>query len=407
MAKFSFNPIKWFRRKRRPPQPAQSNAPASLKAPVQPRKSGDLFMQLITVQKNLQSMELAVRQQIDTSWLVQKTSNQMATLKRQAETVGEEELAQAAGQLSAYFETVSEGRLVFSEEGVALVREFVAIFKDAIGDAAPGIRMLDHGKLESWNWQYQALMAQMKPIEETQTPAQGETATLERAAHNDTDAQVGNFSIGETEQPSVVKDDAEKGLPKEIYDPALNDLVAGKPDFAFPKAEDFSAASPSPGIESVRQDELSDTPSVDSLPPYDPTDEARVRDVVISDSEIRSPRGRMDSGHTVSTPSFADRGPGAQRSVAPEADPPKLTPGKMEAESVKSPVQLEEVERLKRKLFDLHEEQETLSWRMNGILGGLKKAVKSEQAAQSESTRADGLDTQEMEDIIFIGRKKG
>jgi hypothetical protein len=407
MAKFSFNPIKWFRRKRRLPEPAHSSAPASLKAPAQPRKSGDLFMQLITVQRNLQSMELAVRQQIDTSWLVQKTSNQMATLRRQAEIVGEDELAQAAGQLSAYFETVSEGRLVFSEEGVALVREFVAIFKDAIGDAAPGIRMLDHEKLESWNLQYQALMAQMKPIEETQTVAQGEAATSEHAAHSVPGKHVDNLPPGETEQPGVVKDGSETGFPKEIYNAALDDLVAEKPDFAFPKAEDFSGASPSPPIESIRQDELSDTLSVDSLPPYDPTDEARVRDVVISDSETRSPRGRMGGSDAISPPLFADRGLGAQRGAVLEPHSAKPAPGRLEGKSVKSPVQLEEVERLKRKLFDLHEEQETLSWRMNGILGGLKKAVKSEQAAQNESMCADGPDTQEMEDIIFIGRKKG
>ena len=79
---------------------------------------------------------------------------------------------------------------------------------------------------------------------------------------------------------------------------------------------------------------------------------------------------------------------------------------RQEKERFKSPVELEEVERLKSKLLELHEKQEKLSTRMTGILGDFKEVVKRTDV-KPRPPAPEELSVEDLEDLIFIGRKKG
>jgi hypothetical protein len=139
------------------------------------------------------------------------------------------------------------------------------------------------------------------------------------------------------------------------------------------------------------EDESEPVPE-DEIPLYDPSEEIAVRDVLISDAEIKTAREYMELGE--------DR-PKVGEPAAANGLPPKV-PEKIE----KSPVQLQEVERLKSRLLELHEKQELLSSKMSNILGDYKKAVQTE-TGRKDSPSVEDLDLQDLEDIIFIGRDKG
>ncbi len=407
MAKFSLNPFRWFRKKPRPVPSAASISSPVLKPPAQPRKSGNIFLHLITLQKTLQSVDLAVRQGIDYTWLVQKAASQVSLLKLEAETVGEEELAQAAGQVLAYFETVSGERLDLDEEGVALIREFAIIFKDAIGDAVPGVRALDTRQLEQWNSRYQWLMARMKPIEVDVSPSETEEAEVEEEEVDDAAPAVEAIDEVRADGEVVVEETTE-----EEDEWALDESFGDKAPAAFPGEGDFIPPFDRERLvestERERSDEsdVSEPDSMEELAAYDPADEFQARDVVIPDAEIKSARESIEAGEP--RPEFAER---KEEPVTPTTRPPepqraRPVPRRDEEQPVKSPVQLEEVERLKEKLLELHEKQEMLSSRMSGILGDFKKVVRGEHESH-EPVSVEEFDIEDLEDLIFIGRKKG
>jgi chemotaxis protein histidine kinase CheA len=454
MTKFSPNPLKWFKKKTRSKASLSPGQPALLKARAKPRKSGDIFMHLITIQKSLRSLELSMRQKIDFSWLVQKITGQLAILKLEAETVDEEELAAVAGQVEAYFETVAEGRLDFDEKGLAVMLEFTNIYKNALGDTVSDQPDFHQKRLEGWNESYQALMANMRPSFE-EAPAQTEEVPMEGTSakvHEIRDEELEPFDeqLEETyETPSALElTDAETGLEFAGYEsdmyaaeePATLDLdedtdeigalaefieqiseepAATPSDFpmedeipeeepediveepspvVFETPADFASSLPEDEIDAIDnfgdfdiQDE-GESESEDEIPLYDPSDELQVRDVVISDAEIKSAREYMELGE--------DR-PKVREPVAADSPPPH------EHDVIeKSPVQLEEVERLKSKLSELHEKQEMLSTKMSSILGDYKKAVQTEPVGR-DLPAVEDLDLEDLEDIIFIGRDKG
>jgi len=364
-------------------------------------------MHLILLQKTFQSMDLSLRQQIDSTWLVQKAASQVSLLRLEAETVGEEELAQAAGQVLTYFETINEGRLDLDAEGVAVVRDFALIFKDALGDAAPGVRALDEKQVEAWESRYQALMAHMRPMIEEEAdlaepedvgPGEEDEIALETS---------GAYAAGpvETDEDERVDDALDETYKPVHADSVDEDVAADYPDeeeFA-PVADEAFPAEPEEIHEEAAKEEIADldpseTTSAEDLPFYDPAEDVRARDVVIPDAEGRSARERMAMREP--EPDLAAR---RQESEAP---PSRVAPAGSDKEAPKAPVQLEEVERLKEKLLQLHEKQEMLSSRMSGILGGLKKAVRGEDGRQ-EPPPVEDLDVDELEDLIFIGRRKG
>ncbi len=397
MSKFSLNPLKWLKRESKPAEPPPIISSPLLKPAAQPRKSGNIFMQLITLHKNLQSMELACRQGIDPSSFVRKASDQIALLKREAEMVGEEELAQGAGQLLAYLDTVSECRLDLDEEGVKVMRDFIIIFKDAMGDAAPGLRILDSERLEMWNSRYQSLMARMKPIENEIDISDLDADVA--AVKSDEDVSI-STSVDEPVQEAI-----------EAYGQVQDELAESKPALDFPSGGELGRQSDQePSEEAVEETPADDVVSAgvstpDSLPPYETDEELHVSDVVISDAEIKSAREFMELGEP--KPELARKADDAgARTVAPLDARGAFKNNGDDGTSVKSPVQLEEVERLKKKLLELHEKQEMLSSKMTGILGGLKKVVKAEQKP-AEPPSVEELGVDQLEDIIFAGRKKG
>ena len=413
MARFSFNPLKWFRGKG---QSAVSSSAASetlLKPPAQPRKSGNIFMHLILLQKTLQSMDLSLRQQIDSTWLVQKAASQVSLLRLEAEAVGEEELAEASGQVLAYFETINEDRLDLDEEGVGVVHDFALIFKDALGDAAPGVRALDEKQIEAWDSRYQSLMARMSPLIEEDAGVT-ELGGVGPGEETDVEQEVsGPYETADAHEETGVVERAEDGRVDEpvggTYKPAHARDIEEETPVEYPDAEEFVPISDeeySAESEEIAALDAAEASSAEMLPFYDPAEEVRARDVVIPDAEVKSARERMELGEP--EPEVVER---KRRTEETRPEPVRgkrveAAPGRIDREIPKSPVQLEEVERLKEKLLHLHEKQEMLSSRMSGILGGLKKAVRGEDAGQ-ESQPVEKLDIGELEDLIFIGRKKG
>lgn len=409
MTKFSPNPLRWFSKRQWPKTSSASGSPALLRAPAMPRKSGNIFMHLINIQKSLKSMELAMRQQIDFSWLNQKITVQMAVVKREAETVKEEELAAVAGQVEAYFETVFEGRLDLDEEGLAVVLEFTNIFKDIFGDAVSATSSVDLERLDSWNTCYQSLMAKMRPS--------CEDAPLEAPAIEDAEPEPSEKPAADFKEARPIfelSDDAEDTEPAPLRQAAEEAPdVAETPDLGreeavaeeqipsgFETSSDFAGASFEDNVDAA--DDIAGVESPEEIPLYDPNEELRVRDDVISDAEIKSAREYMDVGK--SKPKVRQT---KQAGRAAKIEPPaRGRAGRKRGKAEQSPVQLQEVERLKAKLTELHEKQEMLSSKMTNILGDYKKAVRTE-AGRQDSPPTEDLGIKELEDIIFIGREKG
>ena len=427
MTKFSPNPLNWFKKKRSKASQS-SGQPALLKPPAKPRKSGDIFMHLITIQKSLKSLELSMRQKIDFSWLVQKITGQMAMLKLEAETIDEEELAAVAGQVETYFETVAEGRLDFDEKGLAVMLEFTNIYKNVLGDTVSDEPTFHQKRLAGWNELYQTLMANMKPSYE-ETPAKEtqaevyeikedeiehideqideayETSPVLELSDEDAEIEVVDYESSEdiAEEPAILdlegetaEDDylSEESMPEEEPE----DIAEEPIPVASETPADFASSLLEDEVDAMNEidgfdvgDESESVPE-DEIPLYDPSEEIAVRDVVISDAEIKSAREYMELGE--------DR-PKVREPVAVN-DSSSQGHDKIE----KTPVQLEEVERLKSKLSELHEKQEMLSTKMSTILGDYKKAVQTE-AGWQDSPSVEDLDLEDLEDIIFIGRNKG
>ncbi|RJP26006.1 MAG: hypothetical protein C4520_01340 [Candidatus Abyssobacteria bacterium SURF_5] len=418
MAKFPVNPLKWFQKKEAVSQASPRPQASTARPAAQPKKSGGIFMHLITLQKNLQSIELALQQQIECNWLLQKAKTIVSALRGEAEKAEEEELAQGSGQVLAYLDTVLDGRLDFDEEGVSVIKDFVIIFKDALGDAAPGIRMLNVNELEEWNGRYQRLMARMKPVEENSaSEVEGppgfdeqpvsiieidnifETAGL-------IDGQQYPGASEERQDEAEFLGTSEQSAPLRI-DPIHADENLIEADSA-PSVEETEAVPP---IESETDAEVIPFRPHEAVPPVEEppeieievipigADEANIKDVIIPDAEMKSARELLESDQPPPPP--------------PQLDPPKRTavekiggPAGNGQSGVKTPVQLEEVERLKRKLLQLHEKQEILSTKMSGMLGDLKKAVRTDQKPPA-AVSIEKMDIDELEDLIFIGREKG
>jgi len=329
--------------------------------------------------------------------------------------VHEEELAQATGQVMAYFQTVSEKRLILDEEGIALVRDLITIFKDALGDAAPGIRALDGGQLEAWNSRYQSLMARMKPIEEGVEHIESDEAEIdddemfEQASGRVADVDSVREPPGETsghdaslpEQETIEQSD-------DLRDKLARAMAAMESSAEEPPASDVEEKVLDETDEAEPPHELEDGQPLpmEDVPHYDPAEEVHVRDVVISDAEVGSAREYMALGKR--KPQFTPKEDQAPASFIAEHSNEDSQRSRRESQDnfVKSPVQLEEVERLKRRLLELHEKQEMLSSKMSGILGDLKKAVRGDQKNRGRSSVGE-LDIEDLENLIFIGRKKG
>jgi hypothetical protein len=392
MSKVPGNPLKWFKKEKRtpspPPQPIRS-----VKQPAHPRKSGNIFMHLINLQKNLQAIELAFRQGLDYQGLVQKTKVIVSALKMEAEVAGEEDLAQGAGQILACLETILDNRLDLDEEGIGTIFDFVVLFKDALGEAVPGIARLNHARLEEWNVRYQEFMSRMKPIKE----------------------DVGQQNTGE---PFVEDLHALESM-EEIHEPAVPEAVLQEE--VFPEEEqalESGAVEEEPADAISAQVESLDTPEdrdvadvqspeddVEGLQVVESVSELNVQDIIISDAERKSARETLESGESdsASPPVFQKNGLfdlGQQPSERNGS-----SPFRNGESAVKTPVQLEEVERLKKKLLHLHEKQELLSSKMSGILGDLKKTAQEQKTPETVSV--EDLDIDDLEDLIFIGRKKG
>lgn len=406
------NPLKWFKRKLQPPTPSRSASQPILKMPAKPRKSGNIFMLLITIQKSLKSIELALRQKIDFTWLMQKTAGQMSVLKLEAETVKEEELAGVAGQVKAYFETVSEGRLDFNEEGLSVISDFVNIFKDAMGDPVSGPGSLDRERLEEWDSRYQALMAQMKPgyedtllerdkageaesFDEPDLSVAGEEAA---ASEEGKEAQyVETAPVGEPEEEEITISYQEAIEDDAPVDSPAGEIIFDVSDKVDPEASGEVAGDLTDTIESPHEEEI---------PLYDPSEEIHVRDVVIPDAEIKSAREYVELGEFRPEFEESEESPDETEAESAAIGSEEISPEPARVKPDWSPVQLQEVERLKEKLFELHEKQESLSSKMTDLLGGFNKAVRAD-ADRQEPVSFEKLDIDDLEDIIFIGRGKG
>ena len=400
MAKFSPNPLKWFKKRRQGSAPQSSGSPALLKSSALPRKSGDIFMHLITIQKSLKSMELAIRQQVDHSWLLQKITGQVAILRLEAEAMEEEELAGVAGQAEAFFETVLEGRLDFDEKGLAIMIEFTNIFKDSFGDTVSKKSSINERRLEAWDTCYQALMANMMPtIEETpaELPTTGVVGSVEDAEPEEE---------SHIPEPAVEAVDESPVLDVEEY-PAEEEAPAG-----FEVSADSTHAYIDDEEETAEQfvdeEEGKDPPYMpeewtpeEEIPDYDQSRKVHEPDAVISDAEIKSAREYMELGE--SRPEIGEPDEEADLEIEQYDDELEMPE--------KSPVRLQEVQFLKNKLSELHEEQENLSAKMSDILGEYKEAVQTAEAMARESEPVEDLnydlDITDLEDIIFIGRQKG
>lgn len=387
-----------------------------------------MFMRLIRLQKRLQALELTLRQKADFTSLLQEIIDQIAILKKEAAAADEEELAGVIGQVSAYFDTVSEGRLAFNAEGLGVIRDFVLIFKDAIGDAAPGVGSLDKQQLRAWNARYQALMAQMEPIYEKIIP---EPVTEEVAEPEPVTEKVVDDYTPSTDE---AEDDTEKDEPIPVTQLSDDSLNAGieignqKESFiAFRAAEDsvgqWDEEDIIEGSQPQEPEEASPVQATDTdgIPLYDPSADMGGRDDVISDEEIRSVREFIErdepESEFVEPEVKAVDGPEPEF-IAPEAEPEEKAPEPVEVvqekpapdmkpdQSFQSSIQLEEIQELKQKIFELHEKQEILSSKVSGMLGDIEVA-KSEPDQQDAAAPDEDLSVEDLEDIIFIGRRKG
>jgi hypothetical protein len=395
MSKIPVNPLKWFKKEERtfspPPPPTRT-----VKQPAHPKKSGNVFMHLINLQKNLQAIELAFRQGLDYHGLVQKTKEIVSALKLEAEVACEEDLAQGAGQVLACLETILDNRLDLDEEGIGTIFDFVALFKDALGEAVPGIARLNHARLEEWNVRYQEFMSRMKPIEED--IAQSEPQEKDEPLAENLQAFE---SIEEIDEPAVSEAVLEERIHPEEEQEQESAAVEEEPaDAISAQVESLDTIADLDIADGqLPKDDEEELQVVESLPELD------VQDIIISDTEKKSPKEMIESGETDSDspPVFQKNGLfdlGQQPSERNGS-----SPFRNGESAVKTPVQLEEVERLKKKLLHLHEKQELLSSKMSGILGDLKKTAQEQKTPETVSV--ENLEIDDLEDLIFIGRKKG
>ncbi len=413
-------------------------------------------MQLISLQKKLQALELSLKQRTDFTVLLQEITDRVSMLRKEAAAADEEELAEVIGQISAYFDTVSEGRLALNAEGLGVIRDCIVIFKDAIGDAAPGVGSLNRQQLRIWNARYQALMAQMEPIFEEIIP---EPVTEDGAEPEPVAEKTDGDYI-----PSIHKteDDTEKDKTVPLRRSSDDSLNAGieignqKESFvAFRAAEgSVERRDDEDVIEASAPQEPEEASPVratdaDGIPLYDPSAHMGGRDVVISDEEIRSVREFIERDEPEAEsiepdaevaeepePEFVE--PDVEAAEEPEPEPKFIEPDveptpqfispaeepEVEApepveiiqerplfrrksdRSFQSSIQLEEIQKLKQKIFELQEKQEMLSSTVNDMLGDIK-AAKSEPGQREVAEPDEDLSVEDLEDIIFIGRKKG
>jgi hypothetical protein len=255
-----------------------------------------------------------------------------------------------------------------------------------MGDPVSGPGSLDRKRLEEWDSRYQALMAQMKPgYEDT---------LLEREKAGEAE------SFDEPDIP-VAREEAaasEEG----IEDDAPVDSPAGEIIFDVSDKVDSEASGEVAG-------DLADTiesPHEEEIPLYDPSEEIHVRDVVIPDAEIKSAREYVELGEFRPEFGESEESPDETEAESAAIHSEEISPDPARVKPDWSPVQLQEVERLKEKLFELHEKQESLSSKMTDLLGGFKKAVRAD-ADRQEPVSFEKLDIDDLEDIIFIGRGKG
>ncbi len=414
MAKFSANPLNWFRKKSRA-QASPSNSPSTIKPPAKPRKSGDIFMHLINIQKSLKSIELAMRQRMDFTWLVQEATGQISLLKLEAETMREEEWAAVACQVEEYFETVSEGRLDLDEEGLAVILDFVNLYKRALGDTVSDANTVSREQMEKWTSRYQALMARMRPSYEETSGSKPEQPDEPASAIEDKLAEPALADI-EMAEPAGGEES-----PQESLQESLDDFAEAAPQYteraeavdAFESPPEFADASLEPDadieaeMESVdSMEEPESPPAEDEIPLYDPAEQMQVRDVVISDAEIKTAREYMELGKSRPAIKESEKQSEPFETGSILQDRNESVFARRRETADKSPVELQEVERLKAKLAELHEKQEMLSTKMSSILGDYKKAVERETVGR-ETRSVEDLDMEDLEDIIFIGREKG
>jgi hypothetical protein len=342
-------------------------------------------MHLINLQKSLQALELALRQDMELGGLLQKAREIVSALRLEAELIGEEELAQGAGQVLAYLETVLEGRLELDETGTGTVLDFVIFFKDALTDATLKVQAANSRELREWNERYQNLMARMKPIEE------------EIIAREVSEVQENKEEL-EAIEPVLELSDADEeanavSVPGEEMQSA-QEVVLEEQDADSTDAQ--TAAGIAERVEEASQAEevVEEVQLMESAP------ENMAADVVIPDAETKSARELLESLEPLVSPASALD----QEIVIAGGNGFK---SKRNGDSpVRIPVQLEEVERLKKKLLQLHEKQEILSSKMSGILGDLKKNTSVDQQ-ERRGLSIEKMDMAEIEDLIFIGRKKG
>ena len=235
-------------------------------------------------------------------------------------------------------------------------------------------------------------IAETPPVLElTDDDAGIEPESVEEAARDKYEQEAALDLEADADFPSSLPDD-EVDIPDEVAEAKSE-----------PESFDYS--------EALDQEEEVD----DEIPFYDPSDEIDVRDVVISDAEIKSAREYMELGETkpkVSKPEVSR--PIADEPVefdspaqADQLEPAAAGTGPAEMRGDRPPVQLQEVERLKSKLSELHEKREALSSRMSNILSDRDKEAAYSEVDLQERPSIEELDIEDLEDIIFIGRNKG
>jgi hypothetical protein len=247
-------------------------------------------------------------------------------------------------------------------------------------------------------------MAHMKPIErEVEVPDAEEAKMAEPEADSAT-ASVAEELVEEAAPANETAFPVEIEEPAQISSQGFVEITDGSDQAVNEVAVDLEETRVEPEAAEVMDDGLGDEEALEKIPLYDPSEQMLLRDSVIRDAEVKSAREFVEMGEPM--PQVIPRD---ERAKARDTAKPPPSPGKIREDKEKiaqSPVQLEEVERLKRKLLELHEKQEMLSSKMSGILGGIKKAVQSDTSAQ-EGISVEKMDIDQLEDLIFIGRKKG
>ena len=292
MPKLTLNPFKWFRRAgraRRIAPALSSRAGGQARADAKQREK--VLVYLVTLQKSLSSLQLALEQDIDIVWLVQKVTGDISLIKLEASKTNEEKLTEVAGKVRAYFETIAEGRLELDAEGIEMISEFVRIFGDILGGRTSQADLSHINSLNSWDTQYQALMAKMKPIVGTDEPADRDTdAGVDEAEPCDADATDEDPGAGpETEE----RDAGSLGrIAATIRNPVLDDLIKESAYFDAQTHQDSVVSRDDAGTDSAKE-EAPDAERVSyDLPPRD-----RVKDMQVHDVAVHGEAEKTDEGH--------------------------------------------------------------------------------------------------------------